>query len=243
MKRLLLNIFILIFVSACASSKSMPTATQAPTERLQPTSTPNVISEPTNVPTHALTPLPEPVEYYHGFSGDLAQNTLVTDAQIDQIIAYAKTQPSLLPSNAEPTQYHRLLRETSLVYEVLLTTDNVLASIKTADPDGTQHNGLIIEVKNKNGTTSHLKLIFAGKEDRGYPSVDRMYGDGIASLSGIEHDFFVGIEVSNTGAHKDLPITKYMTPELQALMEEFSNTGNIPPDLEELYLPVVAVFH
>jgi hypothetical protein len=241
----LTNLFILmILLSACQQmlspgSPSAPALTPTSTTSFTPTMTfaPTATATITLSPTPIFTATPTPPNFYHGFAPSLEQFPVVDKADIPKIIAYLRSQPSLLPHGPVTVQLSVRMSSPDGNGHFVLTCPNgtcvVAASIKIED-QGREPYIVIWEVTMKNGERGYLSAYIYDPVEFGTQAMYKRLADGSGKVAEL---LFV------TGCPKvyqsELPYLTYLVqqPGFLDAIDMFIATGIIPPELETMILP------
>jgi hypothetical protein len=244
MKKLTILFISMILLSACqqmlapgapSAAALTPTSTTSftATMTLAPTATASITLSPTPI----FTTTPTPPDFYHGFALSLEQFPVVDKADIPKIIAYLRSQPSLLPHGPITVQPSVRMSSPDGNGHFVLTCPNgtcaVAASIQIKD-QGHEPHILIWEITMKNGERGYLLgYIYDPIDNPGiykFYSLDTMYGMSRGLL------FVTGMPKSYQNKYPYLAYLLQQPGFLDAI-DKFTETGIIPPPLENLIIP------
>jgi hypothetical protein len=184
------------------------------------------------VPTEAIP------NFYPGIAPTLEQFTEIgSTADISKIIAYLRSQQSLLTEGSEPINTG-IAQGNDVGVECNLHGDincAVAASVKVMD-QGQWRWLSIIELRNEDGSRGYLTgYIYDGVEQTGTKAYERM----VANPSG----WFILLVVRDIEPPDDvrLPYMKYNTqrPGVSEWIEEMLQTQTVPPALEDQIINIM----
>jgi hypothetical protein len=172
-------------------------------------------------------------EFYHGLAPTWEQFLLVDKARIPDIIAYLRTQPSLLDPYAQPVSVDHLRGSGQEIYQIHCNYDGVscavAGSIKFMD-QGTERYAVIWELKDGNGPKQYIaEFIYDSVEN----SMTRNYGSLVKYPT-----YPRTLRLYAAVPPVDIPNYPYsisltQQPGYQEAVRTLLETQNVPPQLQD----------